>query len=64
MRAKAIYHCLKYGLLPWWMYEDKKHYDFGYWQHLWINLCYAFKWATFRETESDIIFEKEVNNNF
>lgn len=63
MRARAILYCLKYGLLPWWVYEDKKHYDCGYWEHLWVNLVYAWRWLTYTETCSDIQFEKEVNGN-
>lgn len=64
MRIKAIWNCLKYGLLPWWVYEKEKHYDSSYWQHLWINLTYAWRWLLWKETCSDIQFEKEINNNF
>lgn len=64
MRIKAIWNCLKYGLLPWWTYEKEKHYNCGYWQHLWINLTYACRWLLCKETDSDIQFEKEINNNF
>jgi hypothetical protein len=61
MRANAIYSCLKYGLLPWWMYEDVKHYECSYISHLWLNIQYMCRWLTFQEYESDIEFEKEYN---
>lgn len=61
MRIRAIYKALKHGILPWWMYEDKKHYNGSYLQHLCINIQYAWRWITFNELESDIEFEKEVN---
>lgn len=61
MRSKAIYNAIKHGLLPYWMYETEKHYDCSYWQHLFINVRYAFRWITFRELELDIEFEKEIN---
>jgi hypothetical protein len=62
MRIKAIYKAMFHGFLPWWMYEKAKHYNCSYLRHLWINLCYAFRWATFRELESDIEFESQINN--
>jgi hypothetical protein len=62
MRLKAIYKALYHGILPYWCYEDVKHYDCSYWQHLWINIQYAFRWATFREYQSDVEFEKTNNS--
>lgn len=59
MRVKAIYNSLKHGLLPYWMYEKNPHYDCTYFEHLWINIKYAYRWATFNELQSDIDFEKE-----
>ncbi len=61
MRIKAIYYAIKYGLLPWRMYEKEKHYSTGYWQHLVVNIKYAWRWLSFREDESDIQFEKDIN---
>lgn len=61
MRLKAIYKSIYHGLMPYWVYEGQKHYECSYLQHLWINIKYAFRWATFREDESDIEFEKEIN---
>jgi hypothetical protein len=62
MRFRAIYNALHHGILPYWCYEKQRHYECSYWQHLWINIQYAFRWATFREFESDIEFEKQTNN--
>jgi hypothetical protein len=61
MRPKAILKALYHGILPYWFYEKERHYGCSYWQHLWINIQYAFRWATFREYESDIEFEKTNN---
>jgi hypothetical protein len=64
IRIKAIYYCLKYGLLPYWLYEKECHYKgTSYLQHLLINIKYACVWITFNETEEDIEFEKAFNNN-
>lgn len=63
MRLKAIYYSIKHGLLPYWMYEKKKHYNCSYLSHLWINIKYAWRWITFREYQSDIDFEKHINSN-
>jgi hypothetical protein len=63
MRLRAILKALYHGLLPWWMYESKKHYECSYWQHLWINVIYAWRWLTFGEYESDVEFEKQINQS-
>lgn len=63
VRLKAILNCLYFGLLPWWMYEKKRHYDCSYVYHLVINIQHAWRWATFHEDESDKEFESEVNKN-
>lgn len=62
MRLRAIYGALKYGILPWWMYERVKHYECSYWQHLRINLRYALRWALFKEDKSDVEFEIKTNH--
>lgn len=63
MRRRAIYCCLKYGLLPWWFYESRCHYfPMTYMAHLRQNLVYAFVWLTFRESAEDCEFEARVNS--
>jgi hypothetical protein len=58
IRAKAIFYALKYGLLPWWLYEDRCHHaGMGYFGHVWINLKQAGRWATWSETRDDVRFE-------
>lgn len=64
VRVKAIVCALYYGILPWWMYENKKHFEGSYLHHLFINIGYAAMWLFFMETEDDRRFEKLVNNNF
>jgi hypothetical protein len=61
MRLKAIWCCVKFGLLPWWCYEKQRHYDCSYWQHLAINAAYAWRWLIFQEDESDREFERTIN---
>jgi hypothetical protein len=61
MRVRAIYKALLHGLLPYWCYEKECHYECSYLYHLWINLKYAARWATFQEDQSDIEFEKQTN---
>lgn len=62
MRLRAIWSCLWFGVRPWWMYEEACHYSpMTYRQHLRLNLSYAWSWITFRETEADRAFEREVN---
>lgn len=63
MRKKAIYKALYHGILPYWCYEDVKHYDCSYWQHFIINLKYAWRWVTFKEDESDVEFERHTNGS-
>jgi hypothetical protein len=63
-RFNAIRLALYYGLTPWYKYEAKKHYEGSYLRHALMNIGYAFKWLLFLETESDVQFEREVNNNF
>lgn len=61
MRLKAIFKAFYYGVLPYWAYERVKHYDCSYFTHFLINVKYAFRWLTFTEDESDIEFEKTIN---
>jgi hypothetical protein len=62
MRLRAIAACLKYGLLPSHFYEDRPHHDLGYFGHLALNFRYGLRWATFRETREDRLFEQLVNS--
>jgi hypothetical protein len=61
MRIRAIIYALWFGLLPWQLYEKKKHYECSYLHHLWINIKYATRWLFYKETESDHEFELKVN---
>ncbi len=45
-KLTQVLDCLKYGILPWRCYEDVKHYDCTYWQHMRINLCEAWRIIT------------------
>ncbi|MBS1885652.1 MAG: hypothetical protein JSU06_00520 [Actinobacteria bacterium] len=67
LRARAIWFALKYGLLPWWMYESECHYQAegvgGYLPHLRVNLAQARRWAMFAETAADVAFEREANDD-
>jgi len=63
MRARAIACALWYGILPWWMYEDRCHYPgMTYLQHLRLNLRYAWTWISGRETTDDVAFELSTNS--
>lgn len=58
IRARAIFFSLKYGALPWRLYEETCHYSgMGYFGHLWINLAQAARWIARRETADDRRFE-------
>lgn len=61
MRIRAIFYALKFGILPYWLYEENKHYRCSYLQHLIINLKYALRWLSFQEDDSDWKFEIETN---
>lgn len=61
MRKKAIYNALYFGIMPYWVYEKEKHYSCSYFEHLIINLKYAWRWATCEEDESDKEFELRTN---
>lgn len=61
-RRRAIRLALKYGLLPWWSYENSPHYTpMTYWEHLWLNLVYAAVWLLRLEDDDDREFERVVN---
>lgn len=61
IRRRAIFSAFVYGLAPWWLHEEKPHYDGGYLAHLLLNVRYGLRWLTHRETEEDLAFEIDVN---
>lgn len=62
MRLRAVACAIFYGLAPYWLYEDAPHYaPMGYLAHLAMNIGLASRWFTFRETDEDRQFEREVN---
>mgnify|MGYP003451633122 CR=1 FL=1 len=67
IRIKAIWCCLFYGLMPWWVYEQECHYKGdSYWQHLVMNVKYAGVWIAnypVKPTPEHLAFEKQFNNN-
>ena len=65
VRIRAIWYCLFFGLLPWWVYEKECHYKgMTYRRHRWLNLALAARWVRNEQTPEDIEFEREANNNF
>jgi hypothetical protein len=64
VRARAIYCCLFFGLLPWWAYERHRHYDCSWWYHLRINACLAWRWLSFQEDDEDRAFETKFNPTY
>lgn len=65
IRIRAIYYSLKFGFLPWWLYESACHYrGMSYLEHLQLNINYALVWASRKETKQDYEFERDVNLNF
>jgi len=63
VRMRAIAHAIYFGVMPYWVYEQVKHYDCSYLQHLAINVRYAWRWITYQEDESDREFELKTNKN-
>lgn len=63
IRTRAILKALYFGIMPYWVYENVRHYECSYWQHLVINIKYAWRWITYSEDESDREFELKTNNN-
>lgn len=65
MRLRAIFCCVWFSLMPWQVYEASCHYcGMTYYQHLKLNLDSLLTWVTFRETQEDIMFEKETNTSW
>ena len=61
MRIRAIFCCIYFSIVPWWIYEKKKHYGTNYLKHMKLNLTQIKVWLLKQETQEDIEFEKEVN---
>ena len=69
LRARAVFCCLYFGILPWWIYEQVSHYGpdgggdrgMGYWRHLGLNLRRAWLWAVGSPSEHEVDFELRVN---
>ena len=64
MRIRAIFCCFYFSLMPWWIYEKKKHYDTHYLKHIKLNLSQIKVWLLKQETQEDIDFERETNTNW
>ena len=61
LRIKALFDCLYFALVPYWVYEDSPHYGEergAYLHHARINWRVAKHWLTFSETESMIQLAK------
>ena len=61
MRFRAIFCCLYFSILPWWIYENKKHYRRTYCKHIKLNFSQIKVWILSQETQEDIDFEREIN---
>jgi hypothetical protein len=69
MRRRAVFCCLYFGILPWWIYERTCHYGprddgsrgLGYLRHLTINLRRAVLWACGSPSDHEVDFELRVN---
>jgi len=64
VRARAIFCCIYFSLMPWWIYENKKHYRRTYWKHIKLNLSQIKVWLLRKETQEDIEFEKQINSSW
>jgi hypothetical protein len=62
MRRRAIFRCIWHGLLPWWIYEDRPHYDCAWSGHAKINAAYAWRWITGEVDADDVAFEAKEND--
>jgi hypothetical protein len=50
--------------LPWWIYENKKHYRRTYCKHIKLNFEQIKIWLLKNETQEDVDFEREVNSSW
>ncbi len=61
-RPLAIFYCLFYGILPWFLYEKECHYKgMSYLEHLIMNLDVIRDWLYGNPTIADIKFEIKIN---
>lgn len=50
LRLKSIFDCLWFGIMPSFIYEETCHYgDYGWYNHLKLNLGLAWKLITYQE---------------
>lgn len=64
VRLRAIGYALWFAFAPWWWYEREPHYaPMSYCEHAAMNLKHGWRWATWRESDDDREFEREVNGN-
>lgn len=62
MKFRAIFCCIYFGVMPWWIYErNRPHYDCSYIEHLKMNLIQAWIWIANLYEFADIRFEKTTN---
>jgi hypothetical protein len=62
MKARAIFNCIYFGIMPWWVYErNRPHYDCTYREHLNMNMMQAWIWFTNLYVHEDVSFERMVN---
>lgn len=56
VKAMAIFNCVYFAVMPWWVYEENCHHKTTYWKHLLINLQYAGDWLNGNITQDDVDF--------
>ena len=61
MRIRAIFCCIYFSVVPWWVYEKKKHYKSTYFKHIKLNFEQLKVWLLKQATEEDIEFEQQIN---
>lgn len=65
MKCRAIFCCLYFGLMPWWIYErHHPHYEYGYFSHLCLNLTQVLIWLRNQQQFADIRFEIQTNGSW
>ncbi len=67
LRMKAIFDCLWFGLLPYWVYEEEPHYGRGiknYLNHAALNYTLAKAWIKGKEDEEDRELAAKVTRYF
>jgi len=62
LRLKAILDCIYFGLVPYWVYEERSHYGDtvkDYFYHIKINARVAWAWITFKESQEMVYLAKQ-----